>query len=315
MSNTSIKLLQERNRRMHSEKSIKNGLDFQPKPSDVFVVTYPKCGTTLTTAIVHALRAPDIWDFEEITVVAPWDIIALDCGQDLNAPQCAEPRLYKSHETWSTIAKGARYIYVIRHPADAFISFYNFLPAYMHLSPESITFEEFAQAIFAGLSHSGGIWSHFVDWIKAAQQFPDQILIVAFEDLKKDLTQEIARISHFLFPHDTTKDIRRAVELTTFEAMSARSTQFDDHFVFDCLKAQIGIDDGIKHQATKVHRGSVGARAQLPATVLSMLHSRWTNTVQPALGCSDYSELLNLVHKLQNQHHPSPVFSSFSPSS
>ena len=46
------------------------------RPSDVFVVTYPKCGTTWVTQILHALRTAGSMDFGEITEVVPWVILA-----------------------------------------------------------------------------------------------------------------------------------------------------------------------------------------------------------------------------------------------
>ena len=51
----------------------------------------------------------------------------------------------------------------MRDPEDAFVSFYHFLPAYMQLDGD-LTMEQFAEAVFGGLSHSGGIWDHFVGW-------------------------------------------------------------------------------------------------------------------------------------------------------
>ena len=51
---------------------------------------------------IRCLKAPhvDSMDFGEITEVVPWDILAKDCGQDLDADQPCEPRLFKSHEPW-----------------------------------------------------------------------------------------------------------------------------------------------------------------------------------------------------------------------
>ena len=46
----------------------------------------------------------------------------------------------------------------------------------------AITMEQFASAIFAGVSHSGLIWNHFVSWWKVREQ--DDVLWVFFEDLK-----------------------------------------------------------------------------------------------------------------------------------
>lgn len=76
-----LELMSTRNRLMHSSHSVSVGRNFVPKPSDVFVVTYPKCGTTWMTQLVHALRSDGDLHFDEITQVAPWDILAYDCGQ------------------------------------------------------------------------------------------------------------------------------------------------------------------------------------------------------------------------------------------
>ena len=103
-------------------------------------------------------------NFEEIGTVVPWDILALDCDQNLEDEQVATPRLFKSHEDWAHVPGGgakkdekrgdheAKYVYVVRNPKDAFVSFFNFLPAYAGLESGSITMKEFADAIFAGVS-------------------------------------------------------------------------------------------------------------------------------------------------------------------
>jgi hypothetical protein len=130
-----VELMSSRNQRMHSEESVRHGRQFRPRPTDVFVVTYPKCGTTWMTQIVHALRANASMDFGDINEVCPWDILAFDCKQDLDVDQgyvdpatkrwtAVHPRCFKSHEGWADVAKGGKYIYVARNPADAFFSFF-----------------------------------------------------------------------------------------------------------------------------------------------------------------------------------------------
>ena len=87
------------------------------------MVTYPKCGTTWMTQIIHTLRtrgAAEHNQFGEITEVVPWDILAIDCEQDLGAEQVASPRVFKSHEAYGDVIKGAKYVYVARNPEDAF---------------------------------------------------------------------------------------------------------------------------------------------------------------------------------------------------
>ena len=87
------------------------------------------------TQIVHALRSGASMEFSDINEVCPWDILALDCRQSLDADQGyysgddlvltkLEPRCFKSHEAYADVAKGGKYIYVARNPLDAFFSFY-----------------------------------------------------------------------------------------------------------------------------------------------------------------------------------------------
>ena len=40
-----LELLSVRNGFMHSEESVRVGRAFKPRPTDTFIVTYPKCGT------------------------------------------------------------------------------------------------------------------------------------------------------------------------------------------------------------------------------------------------------------------------------
>ena len=114
----SLKLMLERNSRMHSLKSVENGRNFPVRENDVFVSTYPKSGTTWMQFLAHNVRLvienefldeAKAMNFNEITEKVPWDILAEDCrsigtiggAQDLRAGQSkTDPkhglRLFKS---------------------------------------------------------------------------------------------------------------------------------------------------------------------------------------------------------------------------
>lgn len=59
-----------------SEEAYQRGIAFKPRPSDVFVATYAKAGTTWMQQIVHGLRTNGSMDFGEITEVVPWIEVA-----------------------------------------------------------------------------------------------------------------------------------------------------------------------------------------------------------------------------------------------
>ena len=92
------------------------GLTFTPRPTDVVIAPFAKCGTTWLQQMVHSLRTGGDVDFDDISRVVPWIETAYDLGLDLDAPQRAEPRAYKSHLAWDVVPKGARYVVAVRDP-------------------------------------------------------------------------------------------------------------------------------------------------------------------------------------------------------
>ena len=297
-----LELMSSRNRRMHTAESVERGRTFKPRRSDVFVVTYPKCGTTWMTQIVHALRANANMSFGDINEVCPWDILAHDCKQDLDADQgytepesgqfvVCEPRCFKSHEAWDDVAKGGRYIYVARDPADAFFSFFKFLPSFAGLRQGDLDAETFAASIFAGVSHSGQIWDHFLGWWR--QRHNPDVLWIFFEDLANDLRGEVARVADFLGIPADNRLLDRVVKVSSFESMasSANRHHYDDHMLKAHIYPVMGIDPLTTQEVIKVRAGGgkVGSRRQLPPALAARLEAKWEAVMRTATGCDSYA--------------------------
>uniref|UniRef100_A0A7S4VMF6 Sulfotransferase domain-containing protein n=1 Tax=Ditylum brightwellii TaxID=49249 RepID=A0A7S4VMF6_9STRA len=93
------------------------------------------------------------------------------------------------------IQKNARYIYMIRRPDDACVSFYH------HLSHQSIedggysgSFDDFVH----DFTHAGnmpyGTWSaHIKSWMKCSED--ERVLVLSYEDLKKDLKGSVQKVN------------------------------------------------------------------------------------------------------------------------
>ena len=305
-----LELMASRNRRMHTEKSVAYGRSFTPRPTDVFVVTYPKCGTTWMTQIVHALRSSASMAFGDINEVCPWDILAHDCRQDLDADQgyldpatqqwtACHPRCFKSHEAWADVAKGGKYIYVARNPLDAFFSFFKFLPSFAGLQAGDIDEETFGNAIFAGASHSGQIWDHFLGWWE--QRRNPNVLWVFFEDLVTDLPGEIARVAAFLGIAADQELLDAACRVASFESMAAPQNRhhYDDHTLKAHIYPVMGIDPTQKQDIIKVRAGTVGARRALPPALAARLRAKWAAVLEGPTGCDSYEGFRASVRALR----------------
>lgn len=293
-----LQLMSVRNKRMHTAESVAEGREFTPRPSDVFVVTYPKCGTTWVTQILHALRTNADMSFDDLNEVVPWDILARDCKQDLNADHVAAPRVWKSHEAFRDVAKGARYVYVARNPLDAFFSFYKFLPSFTGLRTGDIDEESFAAAIFAGASHSGQIWDHMLSWWE--RRHDESMLWVFFEDLTTDLRGEVARIARFAGIEADAALLDAVCRVSSFESMAAPENRhhYDDHTMKARIYPMMGIDPGQTQEVIKVRAqggGKVGSRRAIPPALTERLEAKWQAVLAQPTGCATYEALRERV--------------------
>jgi aryl sulfotransferase len=229
-------------------------------------------------------------DFDEITTIIPWERMALDCGQDLNAEHAWEPRLFKSHFNAGEIPKGARYIHVIRDPADAFISQYKFMLPYFGVSCDLVDIEVFMQ----DLLERPGNWCHYyLSWWE--RQGPD-VLWVAYEDLKKDSRSQIRRIASFM-GIDASEELLDLVEKqSSFSFMSAANSKFDDHFVFSmtrdrCLFPKEYVFGDLEVSKVRAAGGTTGGGKVLSEAATQRLAEEWRRVVEPQTGFRNYEEM------------------------
>jgi hypothetical protein len=281
---TTISEMLERMQNFSTPEGWQRGLDYKPAPTDVFIVTPPKCGTTWMQQIVHGLRTRGSMDFDEICRVVPWLNMAHDCGIDIDAPQVAHPRAFKTHLTLEETPKGGTYIVILRNPHDALISHYYFEGFFFEKG--SIDIETFAreyyfprQAIF---NHIKAMWERRRD---------ADVLPLCFENMKMDLPHTVERVAEFIgIPlDDELREI--VVRQSDIKFMQAHENQFEDHIIRKARSAAMRLPmDG---QLSKVRDGQVGgAKLSVPEHIKKDLNDIWRNEITPKTGLRSYEDLM-----------------------
>jgi len=205
-------------------KFLRGRLEFQVRPDDVFVSSYPRSGTTLTQWIVYLLAHGAQPDPDHLTQVSPWFERSLAIGELTSATLDAfpSPRVFKSHLPRQWLPDGARYLYVERDVRDVLLSYYHFYGAYLGFEG---TFDDFYARFMAGRVQYGSWFDHVAGWRSYAGD-PD-VHLVRYEDLLKDRRQSIERIIEFLGWKRAEASIDRVFEESSFDAMKRRETLFD----------------------------------------------------------------------------------------
>ena len=281
---TTIQEMQQRFENFATPEGWQRGLDYKPESTDIFIVTPPKCGTTWMQQIVHGLRTRGSMDFDEISRVVPWLEMAHDCGIDIDAPQVAHPRAFKSHSTLDKVPKGGKYIVVIRDPSDALVSDYHFMEG-MFFEKGTISLETFArEEYFPGRNihkHILAFWDRRND---------EDVLPLCYENLKADLPANLKRIAEFsgIVLDEELEQI--VLKQSDIKFMQEHRDQFEDHIVRKARGTAMGLPlDGRLH---KVRNGQVGeAKLKVPEQIQAELQDVWRETILPRTGLNSYEEL------------------------
>ena len=201
-------------------------LSFRVRADDIFIVSYPRSGTTVMQMILHTLMADGADDFEHIDAVVPW--FEWGTNQGKSYADLPSPRLFKSHLPYFWIPKGpCRYIYVMRDGRDVAISNYYL---YQRFNGYRGTFDAFYTRFLRGRLANGSWFRHLRGWQRAGNHGAGNhrtILYVAYEDLMTDRAAEIERIAHFCGIELDAAKRNRVLELSSFAYMKAHEARFD----------------------------------------------------------------------------------------
>lgn len=207
-------------RKMHGglEFNARIRYQYKPRANDIFIVTFPKSGTTWMQMILYQLTSSGE-DFDHINDVAPF--FEMTDGNVIEKLQ--SPRLLKSHLAYDDIPKTtAKYIYVTRDIKDVIVSCYHH-----HRSIHGFegSFDEFFELYQAGKIYFKDWGLHVSNWMTNKNKL--DVLYLNYEDLVADTETSIKRIIEFLKLEISEADMARIVERTSFAYMKKHEDKFD----------------------------------------------------------------------------------------
>ena len=104
---------------------------------------------------------------------------------------------------------------MLRDPRDVFVSWYPFLVDFIGM--HGITMEEFAEIFFSGWSISSDCVKYYLDYWN--RRHDPNIMIVKYEETKKDPINTIKRLAKFLEKDISDAKIAELIEFTSIENM------------------------------------------------------------------------------------------------
>ncbi|HWA61217.1 MAG TPA: sulfotransferase domain-containing protein [Caulobacteraceae bacterium] len=260
---------------------------WRPRPTDVVITPFGKCGTTWLQQTFHTLRTRGDMDFDDISRVVPWIETAITCGIDINAEQRAEPRGFKSHLTYDLLPRGAKAVVSLRDPKDALVSNYRFMEGWF-FERGSIPLADYAQGWLREQRPGYGYWNHLVSWWE--QKDKPGVLVFSYEHMSAEPETHIRRLAAFCGIPLDDELLALTLERSSLPYMLAHKDRFDDAMMRRISEERCGLPPG--SDSAKVREGKVGShRQEMPAEIAEAMDAIWTRDVTPRLGFATYADL------------------------
>lgn len=203
---------------------VRGRLEHRPRDDDLFVVTYPRSGTTWTQFLLHLLATSGEDDFAHISQVTPWFERSLALGtlsaEDLEA--LPSPRIFKSHLHPAWLPAGARCVYVVRDGRDVAVSYYHLYRSHLGFSG---SFDDFFERFLAGDVQYKSWFKHVAAWRAHAERAP--VLLLEYERLLEDLPACVEELIAFSRLPVERARLPVILEKASFAYMKAHEDRFD----------------------------------------------------------------------------------------
>lgn len=219
------------------------------RPTDIFVCSYPKSGTTWMQHIVHTLATDGNSPLPHVSDACPFYDVDRTWDQDKKEPVLTESvcakhaqigrRIFNTHLRFEMMPKShpdARYIYMVRRPQDACISFFHHLS---HQAEDDGGFvgslDEFIREWTGGTAIYGSWSAHLRSWLgvdgSSHGACDPRVLVLSYEELRRDLKTGVRLVNaHCRFGLSDAR-VDELCERFTFDYMRSHEEQFEPRSV------------------------------------------------------------------------------------
>ncbi|KAB0346476.1 hypothetical protein FD754_011333 [Muntiacus muntjak] len=203
-----------------SSEELLNSLDsFEAREDDVFLVSYPKSGTHWIAKVIENI--PNA----RLTLTPPIELGDISKFEELKT--YCERRVIPTHLSYSMLPMNIKQkqckemlclgiIYIVRNPKDTAVSFFHYYRDNPNL-PSIETWHEFFDLFLKGDVVYGSWFDHVLSWEE--HKNAKNILIISYEEMKKDPSKNIKKITTFLGLNVTDSEINQIAWKTSFTEM------------------------------------------------------------------------------------------------
>lgn len=175
---------------------VRSALRYTAQPGDLFIVSYPKCGTTWMQHIVYNIinnRPPPRNQLASWIEMPFLEAQGAEAVEDMRRPGPIKTHMAFRFQPYSNDAK---YIYVARNPYDCCVSYFYHTRDMPEYHFQDGTFDQFFEMFVEGKVDFGDYFDHLLSWYEHRND--PNVLFVTYEQLKKDIRSWVLKVADFI---------------------------------------------------------------------------------------------------------------------
>ncbi|GFT92084.1 sulfotransferase 1C4 [Nephila pilipes] len=169
-------------------------MQYKPRPDDIFIATYPKCGTTWAQHILMLLfrhGQPPETNTAFLKTAVFLEATGAKSAEDMPRPGAIKIHLPFHLAPWS---RQTKYIYIARNPKDCCVSYYHHMKRPGHSFQG--TFDQFFEIFLAGEANYGDYFDHLLGWYEHRND--PNVLFLTYEEMKENIEAAVLKIASFI---------------------------------------------------------------------------------------------------------------------
>ncbi|CAI9726724.1 sulfotransferase family cytosolic 1B member 1-like [Octopus vulgaris] len=205
--------------------------DMPVRDDDVFLLGYFKAGCHWMWEIVGMLVNGSAEYNPEHKSVAMMELMDQDQLDQFPSPRVLNSHLFLHHLPKEIFTKKPKMILMTRNPRDVTVSAYHHTFQLKLLYQYDGDWNGFFELFFDGKLNYGNLFEYMLQWEKDINDHPElPILIVKYEDLKKDLVGNVAKVAEFLGLPKNDQLFKDIADKCTFDKMKAAKPPHTESF-------------------------------------------------------------------------------------
>lgn len=239
-------------------ENYRSALTYQARPDDIFVVTYPKCGTTWTQHIGYLLfhkGQPPSSGLDFFHASPFLEMFGADSVINMK-----RPGVIKTHFPFSMLLKHpqAKYLYVCRNPKDCCVSFFHHTRGFSGYEFTDGKFEDYFEIFLSGQTDYGDYFDHVLSWYEHRND--PNVKFIHYEDMKNDPRGAILDIAKFFDAglYNTVLNneemLRNVIEYSDIKSMKDHAERnFTEFFTSRLESADVPKGLKVFHEVSQKH--------------------------------------------------------------